>query len=82
MRKTKKQKIIELVNSLKVREAEVIKKRFGLEDNDEMTLEEIGEQFHVTRERIRQIEAKALSKLKEKLIESHEKRISSSASSK
>lgn len=78
----KKQKIIELVNSLKVREAEVIKKRFGLEDNDEMTLEEIGEQFHVTRERIRQIEAKALSKLKEKLIESHEKRISSSANSK
>jgi RNA polymerase primary sigma factor len=42
----------------------VIKKRFGLEDGSEHTLEEVGQSFQVTRERIRQIEAKALRKLR------------------
>ncbi len=41
-----------------------IKMRFGLEDGSEHTLEEVGQSFHVTRERIRQIEAKALRKLR------------------
>ena len=42
----------------------VLKLRFGLEDNKARTLEEVGERFDVTRERIRQIEAKALRKLR------------------
>jgi len=47
------------------RETEILKMRFGLCDGDEYTLEEVGEQFNVTRERIRQIESKALKKLKQ-----------------
>ncbi|MDN3956804.1 sigma-70 family RNA polymerase sigma factor [Sporolactobacillus laevolacticus] len=57
----------ELENTLECltsREAEVIKLRFGINKPDTMTLEEVGEIFHVTRERIRQIEAKALKKLR------------------
>ena len=46
------------------REERVIKMRFGLEDGSEHTLEEVGQSFQVTRERIRQIEAKALRKLR------------------
>jgi RNA polymerase primary sigma factor len=46
------------------REEKVIKMRFGLEDGSEHTLEEVGQHFAVTRERIRQIEAKALHKLR------------------
>jgi len=46
------------------REERVIKMRFGLEDGTEHTLEEVGQKFGVTRERIRQIEAKALRKLR------------------
>ena len=45
-------------------EAKVLKLRFGLEGTKQMTLEEVGKVFRVTRERIRQIEAKALRKLK------------------
>ena len=45
-------------------EERIIKMRFGLEDGTEHTLEEVGEKFGVTRERIRQIEAKALRKLR------------------
>ena len=52
---------------LKTRELEVIKKRFGFDDNVPRTLEEVGDEFNVTRERIRQIEAKALRKLSIKL---------------
>jgi len=51
-------------NALDDRERKVIKLRFGLEDENEQTLEEIGKQFKVTRERIRQIEANALKKLR------------------
>ena len=54
-----------LLEQLPIREAEVIKLRFGLSDGVSRTLEEVGLQFNVTRERIRQIEAKALKKLKE-----------------
>ena len=52
-----------LLSDLKPREAEIIRRRFGIDQLSEQTLEEIGQQFDVTRERIRQIEAKALKKL-------------------
>ena len=54
----------EVLATLSDREARVLKLRFGLEGNKQMTLEEVGRVFGVTRERIRQIEAKALRKLK------------------
>jgi RNA polymerase primary sigma factor len=53
-----------MVASLDDREAEIIKLRFGLEGRDELTLEEVGKKFHVTRERIRQLEYLALSKMR------------------
>jgi RNA polymerase primary sigma factor len=49
---------------LTAREAKVLRMRFGIEMNTDHTLEEVGKQFDVTRERIRQIEAKALRKLR------------------
>ncbi|MCP4220181.1 MAG: RNA polymerase sigma factor RpoD [bacterium] len=55
-----------VLNTLTEREAKVIEMRFGLRDGNEHTLEEVGQEFQVTRERIRQIEAKALRKLKKK----------------
>ncbi len=54
----------EVLKSLSPREAQIIRLRFGLEDGSEHTLEEVGQSFAVTRERIRQIEAKALRKLR------------------
>ncbi len=54
----------QVLNTLTPREERVIKMRFGLEDGTEHTLEEVGQNFAVTRERIRQIEAKALRKLR------------------
>ena len=54
----------QVLRSLSPREEKVIKMRFGLEDGSEHTLEEVGQRFAVTRERIRQIEAKALRKLR------------------
>jgi len=54
----------EVLSTLSDREAKVLKLRFGLEGSKQMTLEEVGKVFGVTRERIRQIEAKALRKLK------------------
>ena len=59
-----KEQIEEALKTLTEREAKVLKMRFGLGDGNEHTLEEVGQQFKVTRERIRQIEAKALRKLK------------------
>ncbi len=53
-----------MLTTLTPREEKVIKMRFGLEDGIERTLEEVGQRFAVTRERIRQIEAKALRKLR------------------
>ena len=52
------------MQTLTPREAKVLKLRFGLEDGKSRTLEEVGKEFNVTRERIRQIEAKALRKLR------------------
>src|SRR6266568_634533 len=54
----------QVLNTLTPREERIIKMRFGLEDGTEHTLEEVGQNFGVTRERIRQIEAKALRKLR------------------
>ena len=54
----------EVLKSLSPREEKIIKMRFGLQDGSEHTLEEVGQHFAVTRERIRQIEAKALRKLR------------------
>ena len=54
----------QVLNTLTPREERIIKMRFGLEDGTEHTLEEVGHNFGVTRERIRQIEAKALRKLR------------------
>ena len=54
----------DILDSLTPREAKVLRMRFGIGMNTDHTLEEIGEQFGVTRERIRQIEAKALRKLR------------------
>ena len=59
-----REKIDEALNTLTEREREVLKMRFGLEDGYSRTLEEVGKHFDVTRERIRQIEAKALKKLR------------------
>ena len=53
-----------VLKTLTPREEKVIKMRFGLDDGSEHTLEEVGQSFAVTRERIRQIEAKALRKLR------------------
>lgn len=54
----------EMLETLSVREQEVLRLRFGIDGKEELTLEEIGKRFDVTRERVRQIEAKALSKLR------------------
>jgi RNA polymerase primary sigma factor len=55
---------LEVLDSLTAREAKVLRMRFGIDMNTDHTLEEVGKQFDVTRERIRQIEAKALRKLR------------------
>jgi RNA polymerase primary sigma factor len=57
-------KLTDVLASLKERERRVLELRFGLGDGNARTLEEVGKQFHVTRERIRQIEAKALKKMR------------------
>lgn len=59
-----KEQLEDVMNTLTPREAKVLKLRFGLEDGKARTLEEVGRVFEVTRERIRQIEAKALRKLR------------------
>ena len=59
-----KEQLEEVMSTLTPREAKVLKLRFGLEDGRARTLEEVGREFMVTRERIRQIEAKALRKLR------------------
>ncbi len=59
-----KEQLEDVMNTLTPREAKVLKLRFGLEDGKARTLEEVGKEFDVTRERIRQIEAKALRKLR------------------
>ena len=59
-----KEQLGEVLNTLTDREQKVLRLRFGLDDGNQRTLEEVGKEFNVTRERIRQIEAKALRKLR------------------
>ena len=59
-----REQLLEVLDTLNERERKVLKLRFGLVDGRSRTLEEVGKEFHVTRERIRQIEAKALRKLR------------------
>jgi RNA polymerase primary sigma factor len=59
-----KEQVRQILSSLTEREQKILKLRFGLEDGKSHTLEEVGQEFSVTRERIRQIEAKALAKLR------------------
>ena len=59
-----KEQLMSVLDTLTPREKKVLSLRFGLEDGRQRTLEEVGQQFNVTRERIRQIEAKALRKLR------------------
>ena len=59
-----KGQLADVLKTLTPREEKVLRLRFGLEDGRPRTLEEVGKEFNVTRERIRQIEAKALRKLR------------------
>lgn len=59
-----KEQLLEVLETLTPREEKVLRLRFGLDDGRQRTLEEVGKEFNVTRERIRQIEAKALRKLR------------------
>ncbi len=59
-----KEQLVDVLRTLTPREEKVLRLRFGLEDGRQRTLEEVGREFNVTRERIRQIEAKALRKLR------------------
>ena len=59
-----KEQLMEVLDTLTPREEKVLRLRFGLDDGHQRTLEEVGREFNVTRERIRQIEAKALRKLR------------------
>ncbi len=64
MKSALREAIVEMLDGLTPREAKVLRMRFGIKMNTDHTLEEVGKQFDVTRERIRQIEAKALRKLR------------------
>jgi RNA polymerase primary sigma factor len=59
-----KEQLLDVLDTLTPREEKVLRLRFGLDDGRQRTLEEVGREFNVTRERIRQIEAKALRKLR------------------
>ena len=59
-----KEQLMEVLDTLTEREQKVLRLRFGLDDGRPRTLEEVGREFNVTRERIRQIESKALRKLR------------------
>ena len=59
-----REQLVDVLKTLTPREETVLRMRFGLEDGQPKTLEEVGKEFNVTRERIRQIEAKALRKLR------------------
>jgi RNA polymerase sigma factor (sigma-70 family) len=63
-RNSQRQELRRAMRSLTEREAQIVEMRFGLADGNPMTLEDIGKQFNVTRERIRQIESRALSKMR------------------
>ena len=59
-----KSQLLSVIETLTPREQKVIRLRYGLDDGSPKTLEQVGQEFNVTRERIRQIEAKALRKLR------------------
>ncbi|MBR4072005.1 MAG: sigma-70 family RNA polymerase sigma factor, partial [Clostridia bacterium] len=59
-----REQLSEVLHTLTPREEHVLKLRYGLDDGRPRTLEEVGKEFNITRERIRQIEAKALRKLR------------------
>lgn len=69
--KTRNSDLYSMISTLEPREAEIIKLRFGLDGHDELTLEEVGAKFRVTRERVRQLQNIALSKMR-KAMASHE----------
>ena len=60
-----KDHVVEVIKELNAREQKILEMRFGLKDGITHTLEEVGREFDVTRERIRQIEAKALEKIEQ-----------------
>ena len=60
----RKEQLLEVLNTLTPREEKVLRLRYGIDDGKIRSLEEVGKEFNVTRERIRQIEAKALRKLR------------------
>lgn len=64
-RKMLKKRLKEILVDLSLREQKILEMRFGLKDNITHTLEEVGHEFGVTRERIRQIEAKALERIRQ-----------------
>ncbi len=74
--KTRNSDLYAMISSLEPREAEIIKYRFGLDGRDELTLEEVGAKFKVTRERVRQLQNIALSKMR-KAMATHEHQRSS-----
>lgn len=59
-----REQLLQVLSTLTPREQEVLRMRYGIDDARAKTLEEVGKEFNVTRERIRQIEAKALRKLR------------------
>ena len=63
-RDARPEQLVEALDELNERERQVVRLRFGLEDGQPQTLEEVGREFGVTRERIRQIESKTLAKLR------------------
>jgi RNA polymerase primary sigma factor len=63
-RKIRREELLKVLDSLSHRERKVMELRFGLKGEHPRTLEEVGERFGVTRERIRQVEAKTLNRLK------------------
>ena len=57
-----KEKLLEILETLKERESQIIRLRYGMDDGETRTFEEVGKNFNVTRERIRQMEVKAFKK--------------------
>ena len=66
-RRLLQEQMSEILNDLPERERRVLSMRFGLEDGTNQTLEDVGKEFNITRERVRQIEARALRKLRHPL---------------